>query len=276
MTERSSAAAPAKRRSDLATRAVAGVVMIAVAVGALYAGGIAFWMLVSIAALLMIAEWAGLMHAGRAQILLAVLVMAAAMVGGRWLISDPLLTEIYPGRIIVLMYGLALAGALLLSAISFSPRLGAGILYAGLPALSLLYLRDQPQGLGIALWTLAIVWATDIGAYFAGRSIGGPKLSPLISPNKTWSGLIGGMIAALAVGYAITLILALPRPLLFLGPAMAVLAQLGDLFESWLKRRAGVKDSGRLLPGHGGVLDRLDGLVPVAVMIASLLMLDIL
>lgn len=276
MTERSSAAAPAKRRSDLATRAVAGVVMIAVAVGALYAGGIAFWMLVSIAALLMIAEWAGLMHAGRAQILLAVLVMAAAMVGGRWLISDPLLTEIYPGRIIVLMYGLALAGALLLSAISFSPRLGAGILYAGLPALSLLYLRDQPQGLGIALWTLAIVWATDIGAYFAGRSIGGPKLSPLISPNKTWSGLIGGMIAALVVGYAIALVLALPRPLLFLGGGMAVLAQMGDLFESWLKRRAGVKDSGRLLPGHGGVLDRLDGLVPVAVVIASLLMLDIL
>jgi phosphatidate cytidylyltransferase len=127
--------------------------------------------------------------------------------------------------------------------------------------------------LGLALWTLVVVWSTDIGAYFAGRGIGGPKLSPAISPNKTWAGLGGGVAAALAGGYGLATVLSLPTPLLWLGAPMAVLAQTGDLFESWLKRRAGVKDSGRILPGHGGVLDRLDGLVPVAVAVASLLML---
>ncbi len=143
----------------------------------------------------------------------------------------------------------------------------AGFAYALLPALALLWLRDRaPQGLELILWVFIVTWTTDIGAYFAGRAIGGPKLAPTISPNKTWAGLIGGMASAGLAGWAWTQFVMLPPALLWLAPAFAVAAQGGDLFESWLKRRAGAKDSGSMLPGHGGVLDRLDGLVVVALL----------
>jgi phosphatidate cytidylyltransferase len=118
---------------------------------------------------------------------------------------------------------------------------------------------------------MLVTWATDIFAYFAGRSIGGPKLAPRISPNKTWAGLIGGMAGAALVGAAAAWLLGIGEPFLWLGAPMGLLAQLGDLYESGVKRRRGVKDSGTLLPGHGGVLDRLDGLLPVIV--ATLLVL---
>ena len=145
----------------------------------------------------------------------------------------------------------------------------AGFLYALLPALSLLWLRDRaPQGMEMVFWIFVVTWTTDIGAYFAGRAIGGPKLAPKISPNKTWAGLTGGMVSAALAGWAWTDYVDLPATLLWLAPLFAAAAQGGDLFESWLKRRAGAKDSGSILPGHGGILDRLDGLVVVAVLTA--------
>ncbi len=145
----------------------------------------------------------------------------------------------------------------------------AGFVYALLPALALLWLRDRaPQGLELVFWVFLVTWTTDIGAYFAGRAIGGPKLAPSISPNKTWAGLIGGMISAALAGWAWTQYVMLPVSLIWLAPAFAAAAQGGDLFESWLKRRAGAKDSGSMLPGHGGILDRLDGLVVVATLTA--------
>jgi phosphatidate cytidylyltransferase len=268
-------AAPAQRRSDLATRAIAGVVMIAVAVAALYAGGRPFWLLATAAALLMMAEWAGLMRLPRARILLSVLVTAVVMLlaGSAFGLFSFVVTPTHAPWEIAAW---ALAGGAALAVAGRSARLGIGLIYVAWPAIALLFLRVQPQGLGLALWTLVVVWSTDIGAYFAGRGIGGPKLSPSISPNKTWAGLGGGVVAALIAGYVLATMLSLPAALLWLGAPMAVLAQIGDLFESWLKRRAGVKDSGRILPGHGGVLDRLDGLVPVAVAIALLLMLGLL
>ena len=116
------------------------------------------------------------------------------------------------------------------------------------------------------IWVFIVTWSTDIGAYFAGRTIGGAKLAPTVSPNKTWAGLIGGMIAAAILGGAWVVFLDLPQLLLVLAPLFALGAQMGDLFESGLKRRAGIKDSGTWLPGHGGALDRLDGLVVVAVL----------
>lgn len=264
----SEAAAAPGRRSDLGTRAATGVAMTALAVAALWVGGVAFWLLASAAALLMVTEWAALMRARRLQVTLSVLVLAVVLVGSRWQATYPLWT-FYPGGLFA-QYLLAVGGALVLSLLTLRPALGAGILYAGLPAMSLIYLRGQHTGFALALWTLAVVWATDIGAYFAGRAIGGPKLAPRISPNKTWAGLIGGIAAALAVGAAIAARVPLSPWLMLLGAPMAVLAQAGDLYESWLKRRCGVKDSGRLLPGHGGALDRLDGLVPVAVAVALL------
>ena len=119
---------------------------------------------------------------------------------------------------------------------------------------------------------MALVWACDTGAYFAGRAIGGPKLAPAISPNKTWAGFVGG-VAAAGVFAALLLPLGLAPPLAIATPLLAAIAQGGDLFESHLKRVAGVKDSGNLLPGHGGILDRLDGLVAVAPVAALLALL---
>jgi phosphatidate cytidylyltransferase len=262
----------AQRRSELATRVVAAIVMIVVAVSGLYAGGRPFWLLVTAASLLMMAEWAGLMRLPRARVLIATLMttMVMLLAGSALDLFGFVVTSAHSAWEVA---GWALIGGAVLAILGRSPRLGAGLVYVTWPAISLLFLRVQPQGLGLALWTLVVVWSTDIGAYFAGRGIGGPKLSPAISPNKTWAGLGGGVAAALVGGYGLATVLSLPTPLLWLGAPMAVLAQTGDLFESWLKRRAGVKDSGRILPGHGGVLDRLDGLVPVAVAVASLLML---
>ena len=131
------------------------------------------------------------------------------------------------------------------------------------------FIRDR-LGMTAALWVFGMVWATDIGAYFAGRAFGGTRLAPSISPSKTWSGLIGGMIAALIASATIgdrADIVGVP---LWIGLFMGLLAQLGDLGESWMKRRAGVKDSGKLIPGHGGVFDRVDGLLPVALLLGAL------
>jgi phosphatidate cytidylyltransferase len=145
-----------------------------------------------------------------------------------------------------------------------------GFIYALLPALALLWIRERDdQGLALLTWTFIVTWATDIGAYFAGRTFGKRKLAPTISPNKTVEGLCGGIVAASLFGGAWALITDLGTALLALAPFFAVAAQAGDLFESGMKRRAGVKDSGAWLPGHGGALDRLDGLVPVAVLTAA-------
>ncbi|HJS40207.1 MAG TPA: phosphatidate cytidylyltransferase, partial [Sphingomicrobium sp.] len=127
----------------------------------------------------------------------------------------------------------------------------AGFIYALLPALSLLWIRDRaPHGLELLLWIFIVTWTTDIGAYFAGRAIGGPKLAPKISPNKTIAGLVGGMVSAALAGYAWAELTSLSAVLFWLAPLLALAAQAGDLFESWMKRKAGVKDSGSWLPGH--------------------------
>jgi len=144
----------------------------------------------------------------------------------------------------------------------------AGFVYCLLPALALLWIRDRSgdQGLNLLLWVFIVTWSTDIGAYFAGRRFGKRKLASTISPNKTVEGLWGGVAAAALLGGAWVWATGLHPVFLVLAPIFAAAAQGGDLFESGLKRRAGVKDSGDWLPGHGGLLDRLDGLVPVAVL----------
>jgi phosphatidate cytidylyltransferase len=145
-----------------------------------------------------------------------------------------------------------------------------GFVYALLPALALLWIRERDaHGLELLVWTFIVTWATDIGAYFAGRRFGRRKLAPTISPNKTVEGLFGGIAAATLLGGAWALATGLGPALLVLAPVLAVAAQAGDLFESGMKRRANIKDSGTWLPGHGGILDRLDGLVPVAVLTAA-------
>lgn len=236
------------------TRSVVGAALIVFAIADLWAGGPAFWIFVLMVGYVMYFEWAGLAHADR-----------RGTRTGMIALSVPLTVMLPPVEGPGWIAGAAIAFAAIGVGIGTRSRLlGFGILYVALPVLALIWLRERPDGLMLALWALAVVWTTDIGAFFAGRTIGGPKLAPSISPNKTWAGLAGGMLAALALGLAFAAWLELPPMLALLSPVLAVAAQAGDLFESWLKRRAGVKDSGTILPGHGGVLDRLDGLVPAA------------
>jgi phosphatidate cytidylyltransferase len=160
-----------------------------------------------------------------------------------------------------------LATGLLIAADQIAGRKGLyivqiAVIYAAIPAVSLLYVM-QVGGSRSIFWLLAVVWATDIGAYAFGRMIGGPKLAPSVSPNKTWSGAVGGLVSAvlisaglLAWGYG----QGLSASLLILAAGLSVVSQAGDLFESALKRRYQVKDSGAIIPGHGGVMDRFDGL----------------
>ena len=152
-----------------------------------------------------------------------------------------------------------------------------GVLYFSIPLLALVWLRALPDiGLLTILWLFFVVWATDIMAYVAGRTFGGPKLAPSISPGKTWSGLGGGMAGAAVIGGLMSLVMEpfdlLPSIVLALG--LAVVAQIGDLAESSLKRKAGVKDSGGLIPGHGGLFDRIDGLLFAAPVLAVIMMLS--
>ena len=137
-----------------------------------------------------------------------------------------------------------------------------GIIYIGFAAAMLLFLRSEFFDVSTILTLIAAVVATDVGAYFAGRTFGGPKIAPNISPSKTWSGLCGGMVGATLVLVAARGNAVMAENLVF-GPLLAVIAQAGDFFESWMKRRAGVKDSGSLIPGHGGLFDRLDGMLAV-------------
>lgn len=136
-------------------------------------------------------------------------------------------------------------------------------------AAGLWFIRER-LGMTAALWVFGMVWATDIGAYFAGRSFGGARLAPTISPSKTWSGLFGGMVAALIASATIGDRAGIVGVPLWIGLFMGLLAQMGDLAQSWVKRRAGVKDSGKLIPGHGGLFDRVDGLLPVALLLGAL------
>jgi len=143
----------------------------------------------------------------------------------------------------------------------------------GSTGFALMYLRATSAGMAPVYYLLAVVWGTDIGAYIAGRAIGGPKLAPVISPNKTWAGLVGGMVLAAVLGYSVAAKSGSADKvfLLILALILAVISQLGDLFESVIKRRADVKESGALIPGHGGILDRIDGLIFASIAFALIL-----
>lgn len=247
--------------SELTRRVVVGVALAALALGALWLGGFWFWMFVTAIGLLMLSELAPLLSATPLQRRYMLYALCVPL---------GIIAPIAAG---LNFYGVgALAGvALATFLVTRRAPLAAAFFYVGVPIFCLLWLRERPDdGLMLALWALALVWATDIGAYFAGRAIGGPKIAPAISPSKTWAGLGGGMVAAMVVGWGFQRWGGLPATLALTSGLIAVAAQAGDFFESWLKRRAGVKDSGTLLPGHGGVLDRLDGVV-TAVPLATLL-----
>ncbi len=151
--------------------------------------------------------------------------------------------------------------------------LAAGLIYIVLPAWALIYLRSDPAaGTATVIWLMAVVWSADSGAYACGRLIGGPKLVPSISPKKTWSGLIGGVGSAGVAGAITAILLEKQGILAFSGWSAAIggISQVGDLAESWVKRHFGVKDTSGIIPGHGGLFDRVDGLLAAAVAVAAI------
>lgn len=240
--------------SDLGTRLAVALGLIAGAALTLWLGGNVFWLVLVVAGLLMFREWGLLAGADDKQIRLA-----------QYALSVPLAAMCpFAGAPAALSLGLIGGALFFVGAVTRNARLALGTLYVGLPVLALMVLRDQPQGLLLTFWAMALVWAADSAAYFAGRALGGPKLAPRISPNKTWSGFAGGILGATLFALILMWLFALPLNLVLATPLLAVLSVLGDLYESHLKRQAGVKDSGNVLPGHGGLLDRLDGLVFVA------------
>ncbi|MBI5164122.1 MAG: phosphatidate cytidylyltransferase [Magnetospirillum sp.] len=244
----------------LQTRVLSALVLAPPALLAAWWGDVAFAVLAAVAAAIMCWEWSTIVakEFSIVQRLGAVLLAAA-----------PLTLLVAPAVAVALvLVAAAVAG---LAGGVHRTWLAGGVLYAGVPALALVWLRgDYAVGRETVFWLLLLVWATDIGAYASGRLIGGPKLLRAVSPNKTWAGLIGGMICAAAVGWGMALVLGSANPpMVGLGSgALAVVAQAGDLFESWIKRRFGVKDSSAIIPGHGGVLDRVDGLLAAAVAVA--------
>ena len=272
-------------RSDLPTRFVAGVAMIAVALAATWLGGWPFRLLGAAAAALMIVEYGDMHRVPRLWSQLAALLLAALLLGGmEYLFPIDASDWVYdPATREMVAYvdtetlsptwlgfgGIAVLG-LLVGLASRRPAVAVAILYVGIPTFAMLVLSSI--WVVLVFWVFVVTWATDIMAYFAGRSIGGPKLAPRISPNKTWAGLIGGIAGAALFGWLAASFFAMEPLFLWLGGPMGLIAQAGDLYESWIKRRAGVKDSGTILPGHGGVLDRLDGLLAVALATTLLLM----
>jgi phosphatidate cytidylyltransferase len=246
---------------DVGVRVVAGIVMAVVALAVLWAGSLPFAVLVGAVAVIVSWEWGRIVRSAGVD---AIFVIQAGAVIVAVLLASRGLAGL--GLIAVLV------AAILSSLLAFGERghmAALGALYAGLPAVALVWLRGGDMfGLLAVLFLLLAVWTTDTGAYFAGRQIGGPKLMPSVSPNKTWSGLIGGIAAAGIVGLVFALLANAglhPGRMTVSGMVFGLVAQAGDLLESGLKREYGVKDASSLIPGHGGFMDRIDGLAAAAV-----------
>jgi len=257
--------------SGFALRMVSALALMPVALILVILGDWPFACLVGLAVVLMALEWRQLTVARFGGLGGG---LASASVAGLGLVVVVLAASGRPSEALLALIAGALAAGLIAWRLGASPLwIGLGAAYLALPALALIWLRGLPQfGLQIVVWLLAVVWTTDILAYLVGRKVGGPRLAPSISPGKTWSGLCGGVLAAALAGAVTAWAIGSERLLQAagLGGVLAVVSQIGDLIESMLKRRAGVKDSGTLIPGHGGVLDRLDGLVLAAPVLALL------
>lgn len=248
------------RGSELALRVCSALVLVPLALATAYLGDWPFAVFWGAAALGVLWEWTSLVAGTDRRFVLmtgaASLALALALV----------VSGLPLAAIIVLAIGT-------LAAASLAPAerrlwISGGIPYAGALGLAPIVLRsDGEDGFLAVIFLFAVVWTTDIAAYFIGRAAGGPKLAPQVSPNKTWSGAIGGTLAAVVVALALAKTAALAGlfAIAMLAIVLSVSAQAGDVFESFLKRRFGAKDSSHLIPGHGGLMDRLDGFVTASV-----------
>lgn len=257
-------------RSDVRVRLVSAVVMLAVAVVGVGTGGPVFAAMVAIAVALVMLEWTALCGplASRALAWGPAVLVAVSSFSARW---EPLAA--------ITLIGVVAATITLFSVVEPRARwIAAGLLYAGLPGVAAVVLRgtappfELSYGLAAVVFVVIVVVTTDTAAYFAGRAIGGPKLWPQVSPKKTWSGAIGGLLAAVLLGTLFdVLVTGSPvLPVVLVAAVLSAVSQAGDLAESAMKRHFGVKDSGRIIPGHGGIMDRFDGLI-VALLVAAVI-----
>jgi phosphatidate cytidylyltransferase len=267
-----------RRWTDLRKRALSAALLLPAALACIWFGAESFTALVALAVAVLAWEWVHLCGR-RTRVFPGLAVPLVVFAAGALAVMDRTRAgvAILLAGFAVTWLGVALRGRR--SGITQpARRLAAGVLYIGLAGLALIELRhDGEAGRGNVLFLFLVVWASDVGAYMAGRALGGPKLAPAISPNKTWSGAVGGMASALLVGGACALaftpgasLLAIAAVVLLVGSA----SQAGDLLESAIKRHFKVKDTSSLIPGHGGLLDRLDGVLaaaPVAALLSFLL-----
>ncbi|MFS8110884.1 phosphatidate cytidylyltransferase [Rhizobium jaguaris] len=243
---------------ELRLRIISGVILAAVVLAATWYGGVSFRILAAAIGLLVYYEWSTItdLH-GRDPQGNALGWLGLVLIAGATLMEE----SVYTLEVLVVFVAIT---AVMVAMRHKSWWLPGGIFYAGLTAIALAEIRDDDlRGFVLMLFIFATVWATDIFAYFVGRAIGGPKLAPRISPGKTWSGAIGGAIAAVIAGTAVVWSFFSADDLWIpaLALVLSICSQIGDLFESFIKRRFGVKDSSHLIPGHGGVMDRVDGLI---------------
>jgi phosphatidate cytidylyltransferase len=252
---------------SLALRILSSLVLIPLALGAVWAGTPWLTLLIALVSGGMAWEWGGLtgrppMAADRR--LAVVTGIGAVLVAG---------FASMPAGLGLCLVGALAAAVLLRQRGALALWTLVGTLWIVLPSIGFVWLRDQPMGgRATILWVLALVWAVDTAAYAAGKSIGGPKLAPRISPKKTWAGLIGGLAAALVVGWVSVRLTGTGHwwQIILLSGLLAMVEQAGDIAESYAKRHFGAKDSGALIPGHGGLLDRLDGMLAVIAAVAVL------
>lgn len=254
------------KRGDLRKRALSAAVLGPLVLGAVYAGGWIFHAAVMVGAVLAVREWVRMIAPGPLGRSFTLSCAAILLVMAIHLLAGPLPAL---GAGLALSLVMALVPGIGSARVRGDDRLVAafGIPYVGVSCVALIWLRDDPSaGMVLIYFLLLVVWANDIGAYVVGKAIGGPRLAPSISPAKTWAGFYGGVAAAALVGGAVALVWGSGAPLVVtaLGGLLAVVGQGGDLFESAMKRRYRVKDSGGLIPGHGGLLDRIDGLLAAA------------
>lgn len=252
-----------KQIPELVLRLATAAVLIPVVIGLTVLGGIWFQLLILVLGALLAYELVNNVFSTRISILHGV--VAGLFIGSG-------LLAIYGQVLIALPLGLIGAVVCVVNAQVKGAKaviLGGGIIFGNSAIVALIALRSDPEfGLLAVLWMFCVVWSADTLAYFAGRLIGGPKLAPKISPNKTWAGFFGGIVGAGLAGFVFVTITELGSgfALVVLSGVAAVFAQAGDLQESWAKRQLDIKDSSQLLPGHGGIWDRLDALIVVAVL----------
>ncbi len=263
MTEGKAAPAAASEQGsrNLVLRVAAALVLVPLAIGSAYAGGL-FWIaLVTLAVIGLYVEWLTIVGAVGRKLATFGGAAALAIAGAFFAL----------GRIDLALSALGLGlVATFLDRGAHRLWTATGFAYAAAAEVASVLVRaDAAKGFAALMLVFTVVWATDTGGYFAGRAIGGPKLWPRVSPKKTWAGAVGGFAASLAVAACFAVLdLGKSGPLLVVAAVLSVVSQLGDLFESALKRRFGVKDSSHIIPGHGGLLDRLDGFVAAVVVAA--------